>query len=70
MHSLESVRKVFQKDKKEIIQKYKASGAGIGKQEDDYVIVVHNSKIPAKEREDHWKTIPLKFEDIGEIRLQ
>lgn len=69
-NNLENIREVFQKDKADIIKKYKASGAGIGKRGDIYVIVVHNSKTSFKEREEHWKNIPLRFEDIGEIRLQ
>ncbi len=68
-HSLEHIRAVFQEDKDKIIAKYNATGAGIGKEGERYVIVVYlkeklHSKAPLE-----WKGIPLKLEYTGDIKL-
>lgn len=69
--NMEEIRNVFRQDKAEIILKYNASGAGIGKRDEVYVIVVYvNPKTLSKPQDTHWKCIPLVFENIGEVRAQ
>jgi hypothetical protein len=70
-HSLKEVRKIFHQDKNEILRKYSSTGAGIGKEQGNYVIVVYidlKSKLPKGDL--YWKKIPLKFEHVDEIKLQ
>lgn len=70
-HSLEEVRTIFNQDKQEIIDIYQSNGAGIGKDSGRYVIVVYVSdNSPGDSIQKFWKGIPLKFEDIGEVKAQ
>tara|TARA_B110000902_G_scaffold267078_1_gene358028 strand:+ start:13318 stop:13632 length:315 start_codon:yes stop_codon:yes gene_type:complete len=69
-NSLEDIRAVFKQDKTLIIEKYNATGAGIGKDGKHYVIVVYLKKrVSANETILlFWKGIPIKLEFIGEIK--
>jgi hypothetical protein len=70
---LESVRAYLQANKETIIQNYKASGAGVGKQnliDDSYVIVVYlqdNKNLPQEQV--IVDGIPLKFVVTGLFSL-
>lgn len=68
-YPLEYVRAIFKADKHDIIEKYNASGAGIGKDGVYYVIVVYLKEKPDIEKTLDWKGIPLKLEFTGDIRL-
>jgi hypothetical protein len=71
-HNLEQVRHFFQDRKQELIDRYKAQGGGIGKNEaGDYVIVLYldsKEKVPPKLVEIDGITI--QFKVTGRIRLQ
>ena len=69
-NNLEEVRNIFQQDKDEIIKKYSASGAGIGKEGKNYIIVVYtNNQLEKSDSELHWKNIPLQIKYIGNTKL-
>lgn len=69
-NNLEEIKNIFHLDKDEIIQKYSATGAGIGKEEGNYIIVVYtNNKSKASENSLAWKDIPLKIKYVGDIKL-
>ena len=68
---LEQVRHIFKEDKKDIIKQFSAEGAGIGKDNDNYVIVVYlKEKIPNDSKLKYWKQVPLKYEITGPIKIQ
>ena len=68
---LEQVRAIFSQDKKEIIEKFGGTGAGIGKSGDRYVIVVYSDNTDKKnEGSLIWKNIPVQIKYVGEIKLQ
>ncbi|MDO5972019.1 hypothetical protein Q4Q35_19640 [Flavivirga aquimarina] len=71
-HPLEDIRAVFKQDKALIIEKYNATGAGIGKDGTQYVIVVYleNKLKPNEKVISNWKGIPIKLEFIGTIKPQ
>jgi hypothetical protein len=69
-NNLENVKLLFHQDKDEIIKTYSATGAGIGKDDERYVIVVYINRYMEPGPQKYWKTIPLKFKYIGEILLQ
>ena len=70
--NLESVREYFRTHKDEIIRKYHAEGAGVGKSGDDrYLIVVYlknKQDMPSEPVE--LDGIPLKFEVTGGFKKQ
>jgi hypothetical protein len=71
-NSLKEVRSIFHHDKNEIIKKYSATGAGIGKKGVEYVIVIYLDKkvnLENKEKK-HWKNIPIELKYIGKIKIQ
>lgn len=69
--SLEEIRIIFRQDKGEIIEKYSATGAGIGKEGGDYVIVVYSDSLSKSPNEKlYWKNIPLKIRFIGHVKTQ
>ena len=68
---LEEIRNIFHQDKDKIIQKYSATGAGIGKKSEQYIIVVYTKNRLNLDKDNlYWKDIPLKLEYIGEINIQ
>jgi len=67
--SLAHIRAVFKEDKHDIIAQYNASGAGIGKDGEQYVIVVYLKEKPKTKGSLTWKGIPLKLEYTGDIKL-
>lgn len=71
---LESVREYFLGRKEEIIRKYNAEGAGIGKQgagNDPYAIVVYlKSKQDMPSEPVELDGIPVRFEVTGGFHLQ
>lgn len=71
-NALEDVRRVLKHDKNKIIQKYSAEGVGIGKVNDEFVIVVYMDKAYESNdsAEHYWCDIPLKFEYGGKIMPQ
>jgi hypothetical protein len=71
-NSLEAIRAIFKRDKTLIIDTYNATGAGIGKDEKQYVIVVYLKKElkVGEKTTSNWKGIPVKLEFIREIKLQ
>lgn len=68
--SLEDVKEVFNRDKQEIIMKYRATGAGIGKDGEEYVIVVYLPEPVKEEKAEKWKAVPLKLKYVGPITIQ
>lgn len=72
--NLQEVREFFQAHKHEIILRYGAEGAGIGKQspkDDSYVIVVYLGSRNAIPKETViLEGIPLKFEVTGRFKPQ
>ncbi len=69
--NMQEIREVFKADKAVIIEKYGASGAGIGKRKGLIVIVVYVApETLSRPLDTHWKNIPLIFENIGEVRAQ
>src|SRR5258706_14593295 len=68
-NNLEETKKVFHQDKGEIIRKYSASGAGIGQENGNYIIVVYtNDRSKTYEGNLEWKSIPLKIKYVGNIK--
>lgn len=68
-NSLEETKKIFNQDKDEIIQKYSATGAGIGQENGDYIIVVYtNERSKTSQGNLEWKSIPLKIKYVGNIK--
>ncbi|KQS27060.1 hypothetical protein [Dyadobacter sp. Leaf189] len=67
-NSLEHVKEVFHQDKQEIIGKYNATGAGIGKEGEEYVIVVYLRGPGREEKTEQWKTVKLKLKYTGEMK--
>lgn len=68
-HTLDEVRRIFQRHKDEIIKLYQAEGAGIGKEDDTHVIVVYlSSKSHRPDDPVSIEDIPLKFEITGPFR--
>lgn len=68
---LENIRAVFRQDKSEIIKEYGGTGAGIGKRDDEYIIVVYTDDANKKrDKPLFWKNIPVRIEYVGQIRLQ
>lgn len=70
--NLDEVRQVFARTKKELMDRYGAHGAGIGKTAagDAYAIVLYlesEDKLPSGQAE--IEGVPLKFEVTGPIRL-
>jgi hypothetical protein len=66
---LDGVRQVFERRKGEILATYNAVGAGIGKEEDSYTIVVYLAT--AKDRPEEPASVegvPLRFVVTGPIR--
>lgn len=67
--SLEEIKNVFYLDKDEIIKKYSATGAGIGKENDNYIIVVYtNDRSQTSGNNLEWKDIPLRMKYIGDVK--
>jgi hypothetical protein len=71
---LQSVREYFHGHKEEIIRRYNAEGAGIGKQgsgDDRYAIVVYlKSQADRPKAPVEIEGIPLRFEVTGGFHLQ
>lgn len=71
---IESVREYFNQHKSEIIERFNAAGAGIGKKDasdEDYIIVVYldtKDKLPTKSVV--LDEIPVVFEVTGRFELQ
>lgn len=72
--NIDEVRTFFHKNKDDIIEKYHAIGAGIGKknpQDEGYVIVVYlQDKQFLPENPVILSGVPLKFEITGKLNLQ
>jgi hypothetical protein len=72
--NLDYVREVLQRNKKELMQRYKSEGVGIGKQnlkDDSYVVTVFMAtleNIPTEPVE--VEGIPLQFEVTGKFKAQ
>lgn len=70
INDLSRIKKIFAEDKNTIIEKYKGIGAGIGKRENTYVIIVYIDDADVKLLTDlNWKNIPLHMEFTGKIKL-
>ncbi|HLG41375.1 MAG TPA: hypothetical protein VI461_16975 [Chitinophagaceae bacterium] len=70
-NNLKDVKEIFQRDKDEIIAKYSATGAGIGKDGEQYIIVVYtNRQMESTKYKLYWKKIQLQIKYIGDLKLQ
>lgn len=69
--NLEQIRAVFNEDKNEIIGKFGGTGAGIGKSDDQYIIVVYTDDTGKKDESTlAWKNIPVQIKYVGKIKAQ
>ena len=70
--NLDDVKIIFHRDKREIISKYRGTGAGIGKEGGEYVITVYLTlEIPMlKLAQESWMGVSLRFRVIGEVKKQ
>ncbi len=67
--NFDSVRKVLAARRQEIVKRYNAAGAGIGRQGDEYCITVYLKTARDRPKEPvRVEGIPLKFEVTGEFR--
>lgn len=68
---LENIRTIFHQDKNEIIKKYGGTGAGIGKRNNEYIIVIYVDDEKQKSNETlFWKNVPIQLKYVGKIRIQ
>lgn len=67
--SLEKVKEIFQNDKEDIIKTFGGIGAGIGKQHEEYIIVVYLDHRIAETKVNNWKGISVKLEYIGKVSV-
>jgi hypothetical protein len=68
-NQLESVRSVFRRSKDSLIETYEAQGAGVGKEGDDYVIVVYLSSSRRRPVDPvSVEGVPVKFEVTGRFK--
>jgi hypothetical protein len=68
---LENIRTIFHQDKNEIIKEYGGTGAGIGKKNNEYCIVVYVDDDKKKsDKTLFWKNIPVRIEYVGKIIIQ
>lgn len=69
--NLDEVKSVFEQDKNEIIKKYNGSGGGIGKEGNNYVIVIYSDHPSTfSDSNLYWKDIPVRVKFTGPIKLQ
>lgn len=67
--NLERVQQVLERNKDEILRRYKAVGVGIGKRENGYVITVYlKSKSDVPTELQTIQGVPVHFEVTGEFR--
>lgn len=68
--NLEEVRALFARHRREIIERYEAHGAGVGRQGDGYAIVVYLDSADQQPQEPvTLEGVPLKFEVTGPFTL-
>ena len=67
---LETIKTIFHQDKNEIIKEYGGTGAGIGKVNDEYIIVVYTDDDKKKSNRTFWKSIPVQIKYVGKIMAQ
>jgi len=67
--NLERVQQVLERNKDEILRRYKAVGVGLGKRVNDYIITVYlKSKNNVPTELQMIEGVPLHFEVTGEFR--
>lgn len=66
---LEEVRAVFRRNRSEIIARFRAHGAGVGREGETYAIVVYlDSEDDRPTRQVEIESVPLKFEVTGRFK--
>lgn len=69
--NLESVRALLNRSRKDLMERHHAEGVGIGRQGDEYVIVVYLRTAAQRPKEpESLEGVPLKFEVTGPFTTQ
>jgi hypothetical protein len=69
--NLETVRALLNRSRKDLMERHQAEGVGIGRQGDEYVIVVYlRSATQRPKKPESLEGVPLKFEVTGPFTTQ